>query len=64
MAFLQNPCNVLIRICGRKKEKRKNRMLSVARLPCRDDQIATGTKMLDIKYQFYGFSGDLIEIIN
>ena len=25
----------------------------------RDDQIATGAKLLDIKYQFCGFSSDL-----
>ena len=30
----------------------------------RDDQIATHTKLLNIKNEFLGFSGDLIEIIN
>ena len=30
----------------------------------RDDQIATSTRLLSIKYEFYGFSGDLIETIN
>ena len=29
----------------------------------RDDQIATSTRLLSIKYEFYGFSGDLIETI-
>ena len=30
----------------------------------RDDLIATNTRLLSIKYEFYGFSGDLIETIN
>ena len=30
----------------------------------RDAQITTCTKLLDIKYEFYGFSGDLMETIN
>ena len=30
----------------------------------KDDQIATSAKLLDIKYNFYGFSGDLIETVN
>ena len=30
----------------------------------RDNQISTGAKLIDIKYNFYGFSGDLIETIN
>ena len=30
---------------------------------CGDNQIATSAKLLDVKYKFYGFSGDLIEII-
>ena len=29
-----------------------------------DDQIATHAKLLNIKYKFYGFSGDLIQTIN
>lgn len=29
-----------------------------------EDQITTGAKLLDIKYEHYGFSGDLIEAIN
>ena len=30
----------------------------------RDDQIATGAKLLNIMHESYGFSGDLIEAIN
>ena len=30
----------------------------------RDDQIATSAKLLDIVYESYGFSDDLIETIN
>ena len=44
-----------------------SKTLSVAMyIEGRDNQIdiATGTKLLSIKYEFYGFSGDLIEIIN
>ena len=29
-----------------------------------DDQIATSVKLLDITYESYGFSADLIETIN
>ena len=29
-----------------------------------EDQITTGAKLLDIKYEHYGFSGDLIEAMN
>ena len=29
-----------------------------------DDQITTNAKLLDIKYEFYGFSGDIIETTN
>ena len=29
----------------------------------RDDQISTSAKLIDIKYEFYGFVGDLIETI-
>ena len=30
----------------------------------RDDQTATHAKLLNIKYEFYGFSGDPIETTN
>ena len=30
----------------------------------RDNQIAMGAKLLNITYESYGFSGDLIETIN
>ena len=30
----------------------------------KDDQIATSAKLLDITYESYGFSGDIIETIN
>ena len=30
----------------------------------RDDQIATHTKLLNIKYELYGFSGELMETIS
>ena len=40
----------------------KNMTLSVYQ--GRDNQIATHAKSLNIKYKFYGFSGDLVETIN
>ena len=30
----------------------------------RDDQIATNAKLLDIMYELYGFSADLMKTIN
>ena len=30
----------------------------------RENQITNRTKLLNVKYKFYGFSGDLIEPIN
>ena len=30
----------------------------------RDDQIATSIRLLSVKYEFYGFSGDLTETMN
>ena len=54
--FLWNAWNVLTRMRRRKKLILYNRG--------RDNQITTGAKLLDIKYEFYGFSGDLIETIN
>ena len=43
--------------------QKKNMILSVHQ-GYRDDQIATCAKLLNIKYKFYGFSGNLIETIN
>ena len=34
------------------------------RFTVRDNQIATHAKLLNIKYEFYGLNGDLIETIN
>ena len=42
------------------RRKRRKTMLFIDR----DDEIATSAKLLDITYQSYGFSSDLIEIIN
>ena len=39
-------------------------MLSVYSYLGRDTYIITYAKLLKTKYQFYGFSGDLIETIN
>ena len=33
-------------------------------LGSKDNQIATSVKLLDILYESYGFSGDLLETIN
>ena len=43
------------------KEERKWRFLYIAD---RDNLIATNAILLNIKYDFYGFNGDLIEAIN
>ena len=45
------------------KKRRKNMTLSVTFLHG-DAQIATSAKLIDIKYKFYGFSGDPIQMIN
>ena len=47
----------------KKKEKRKKKRHFLY-IRGRDEQIATRAKLLNIKYKFYGFSGDLIETIN
>ena len=41
---------------------RRRRKLHFLYVSGRDDQIITSTKLLNIKYKFYGFSGDLTEI--
>ena len=43
------------------KEKKKGQILYIMG---GDDEITTNAKLLDIKYKFYEFSGDLIKIIN
>ena len=43
------------------EEKRKGHFLYI---PEYEDQITTCAKLLNIKYKFYGFSGELIESIN
>ena len=55
--FLWNPWNVLTRMHRRKKRH----FCTYLR---RDNQIATSAKLLDITYESYGFSADLIETIN
>ena len=59
MAFLWNPWNVLTRM---RRRRRKKMTLSVH--AGRDDLIATNATLLNIKYELYGFNGDLIEAIN
>ena len=59
MALLWNPWNVLTRMDRRRKKENDTFCTSG-----RDDQIATRTKLFNIKYKFYGFGGDLIETIN
>ena len=59
MAFLWNPWNVLTRM--RRRRKKKGHFLYIGG---RAVLIATGTKLLDTKYTFYGFNDDLIETIN
>ena len=62
MAFLWNPWNVLTRMRRRrKKKKEKNYTFYIAG---RDDQIATSTRLLSMKYEFYRFGADLNETIN
>ena len=56
MEFLQNPWDVLTRIV----EEENDTFCTSCFM---DNQIATRTKLLNIKYKFYGFSGDLIETI-
>ena len=55
--FMWNPWNVLIRM-----HRRKNKTFCTS--TGRDDQVATSAKLLDITYESYGFSSDLIETIN
>ena len=47
--------------CLKEDTKKKGQILCIAG---RDDQIAINAKLLDNTYQFYGFSADLIEIID
>ena len=44
-----------------KKEEKKDALCTSGG---RDDQIDSGAMLLNIKYEFYRFSGDLIETIN
>ena len=46
----------------RRRKRKKNMMLSIHR--GRTVLIATGAKLPDTKYKFYGFNDDVIEIIN
>ena len=55
MTFLWKPWNVF------KGCVEKRHFLYIG---SRDDQIAIHAKLLTINYEFYGFSGDLIETIN
>ena len=48
----------------KKKEERKKENDSFCTSLSRDDQIPTCTKLVNINYQFYGFSDDIIETIN
>ena len=50
--------------CLNEDAKKKKNMRHFLYITGRDDQIATSTRLLSIKYEFYGFSGDLIETIN
>ena len=56
--FCGNAWNVLTRM------RRKKKIGHFLYIGDRDNQIATQAKLLNIKYEFYGFSGDLIETIN
>ena len=42
----------------------KKKKITLLYIGDRDDLITTCTKLLNIKYKFYGFSGDLTETIN
>ena len=44
------------------RKRKKNH--PICTYPGRDDKIATNAKLLDITYESYRFSGDLIETIN
>ena len=41
-------------------KKKKGQILYIT---CRDDQITTSAKLLDILYKSYGYNADLIEAI-
>ena len=58
MEFLWNRWNVLMRMHRR---RRKRHFLYIGG---KDDLIATNTILLNIKHEFFGFSGNLIETIN
>ena len=53
LVFLKNACNILT------KSQR-----TVCTSGDKDDQIITSAKLLDIKYKFFAFIGDLKETIN
>ena len=59
MAFLWNPCNVLMRM--HKKKQKKEHFLYIGR---RVVVIATGANLLDTKYKIYGYNDDLRGTIN
>ena len=42
----------------------RNKKRQILYIADRADQFATTAKLLDITYESYGFSGDLIETIN
>ena len=46
------------------KERKKEENDSFCQMGGGDDSIATSTKLLNIKYKFYGFSADVRETIN
>ena len=59
MVFLQNPWNVLTRMRRKKRKKEENDTFCTLGI-----EIAACVKLLNIKYEFYGFSDDLIGAIN